>query len=73
MGTLKGENALADDGMEARAQEQVERADQKLEEGRARWEAEASKADDEGEKMLRYLPTTPYQTKDRDTPEEPRL
>jgi hypothetical protein len=53
MATLRGENAFAADEMETQAREKLERVHQKIEEGRARWEVEASKADDEGAEMLR--------------------
>jgi hypothetical protein len=66
MATLKGENALGADEVEAQDQEQMERALQKFEEGRARWQAEESKTDKEGAE-IRYLQTTPYRTKDRET------
>ena len=69
MPTLRGESAFAADEQSALAQEQMERVHQKIEEGRARYQAEASKADDEGAEMLRYLKTTPYRTKDRDPSE----
>jgi hypothetical protein len=68
MANLKGENAFAADEEAAQAREQLERAHQKFEEGRARWKAEASKADDE-EVETRYFQTTSYRTKDRDPSE----
>jgi hypothetical protein len=48
MPTLRGESAFAADEQSALAQEQMERVHQKIEEGRARYQAEASKADEKG-------------------------
>jgi hypothetical protein len=67
MATLKGESAFAADEAAAQAQEQLEPAHQKFEEGRARWEAEASKPNAERAEMLRHLQATPYRTNDRGT------
>ena len=74
MATLKGENARAADDATAQYQQYPEERERvterqmtKLEEGRARWEAEASKADETGAAILEYFKNTPYRTKNRDT------
>jgi len=64
MATLKGESAFAADEIEAKDQEQMERALQKFEEGRARWEA-----DKRGAEIIKHFQNTTYRTKDRDRPE----
>jgi hypothetical protein len=65
MATLKGESAFAADEAAAQAQEQLERAHQKFEEGRARWEAEASKRRRRERKCSNICRPRPYRTKDR--------
>ena len=63
----KGESAFAADEAAAQAQEQLGPAHLKFEEGRARWEAEASEPNAERAEMLRHLQATPYRTNDRGT------
>jgi hypothetical protein len=55
MATLKGESAFAADEMEAQAREQLERVQQKLEEGRARREMPLPQLDEEAEAILRHF------------------
>jgi hypothetical protein len=69
MATLKGESAFAADEAAAQAEEQMERVHQKFLEGRARSEKPLPKLDEEAEAIVRHFQTTPYRTKDRQTPE----
>ena len=70
MATLKGESAFAADEAAAQAEEQMERVQQKILNGRARSEKPLPKLDQEAEAILRHFQNTPYRTKDRKTPEE---
>jgi hypothetical protein len=69
MATLKGESAFAADEAAAQVEEQMERVQQKILEGRARSEKPLPKLDEEAEAILRHFQTTPYRTKDQDRPE----
>jgi hypothetical protein len=63
MATLKGESAFAADEAAAQAEEQMERLQQKILEGRARSEKPLPRLDEEAQAILRHSQTTPHRTK----------
>jgi hypothetical protein len=69
MATLKGENARGSDDATEQYREYLERENQRAEEARHRREAPLPSVADGGVDIIKYIQTTPYRTKDRDTPE----